>query len=69
MAKKWRRNDRVTVAATGSLPVLSAQFTIAATGRPSGILNLFLVEPPRPRFDIPTVLFFTIAKNLKAIER
>nr|GMD58926.1 3-deoxy-manno-octulosonate cytidylyltransferase, mitochondrial [Ipomoea batatas] len=33
-------------------PVLSGQFTVAATDRPSDILNLFSVEPPCPRFDI-----------------
>ena len=33
-------------------PVLSAQFTVAATGRPSDMRNLFPAEPPRPRFDI-----------------
>lgn len=35
-------------------PVLSAQFTVAATGRPSDILNLFPAEPPRPEnLDLP----------------
>ena len=29
-------------------PVLSAQFTVAATGRPSDILNLLPADPPRP---------------------
>lgn len=29
-------------------PVLSAQLTVAATGRPSDIRNLFPAEPPRP---------------------
>jgi len=29
-------------------PVLSAQFTVAATGRPSDIRNLFPAVPPRP---------------------
>lgn len=29
-------------------PVLSAQFTVAATGSPSDILNLFPADPPRP---------------------
>ncbi|KAJ0882266.1 hypothetical protein HanPSC8_Chr10g0407681 [Helianthus annuus] len=29
-------------------PVLSAQFTVAATGRPNDIRNLFPAEPPRP---------------------
>ena len=29
-------------------PVLSAQFTVAATGRPSDIRNLLPAEPPRP---------------------
>uniref|UniRef100_A0A2P2JGM0 60S ribosomal protein L23 Ribosomal protein L17 n=1 Tax=Rhizophora mucronata TaxID=61149 RepID=A0A2P2JGM0_RHIMU len=33
-------------------PVLSAQFTVAATGRPSDILNLLPADPPRPLFDI-----------------
>ncbi|KAL3648897.1 hypothetical protein CASFOL_005300 [Castilleja foliolosa] len=33
-------------------PVLSAQFTVAATGSPSDIRNLFPADPPRPRFDI-----------------
>lgn len=33
-------------------PVLSAQFTVAATGRPSDMRNLFPAEPPLPRFDI-----------------
>jgi hypothetical protein len=32
--------------------MLSAQFTVAATGRPSDILNLLPADPPRPRFDI-----------------
>uniref|UniRef100_A0A2P2JGM5 Uncharacterized protein MANES_03G159800 n=1 Tax=Rhizophora mucronata TaxID=61149 RepID=A0A2P2JGM5_RHIMU len=30
-------------------PVLSAQFTVAATGRPSDILNLLPADPPRPK--------------------
>lgn len=29
-------------------PVLSAQFTVAATGRPNDILNLLPADPPRP---------------------
>lgn len=29
-------------------PVLSAQFTVAATGRPSDILNLLPADPPLP---------------------
>jgi hypothetical protein len=29
-------------------PVLSAQFTVAATGRPSDIRNLLPAVPPRP---------------------
>lgn len=32
--------------------MLSAQFTVAATGKPSDILNLLPADPPRPRFDI-----------------
>jgi len=31
--------------------VLSAQFTVAATGRPSDILNLLPADPPRPVFS------------------
>eukprot|EP00474_Spongospora_subterranea_P004469 CRZ04927.1 hypothetical protein [Spongospora subterranea] len=46
-------------------PVLSAQFTVAATGRPSDILNLFPAEPPRPRFDIPDGVVLHDPKNLK----
>ena len=36
-------------------PVLSAQFRIAPTGRPSDMRNLLPDDPPRPRLDaIPT---------------
>lgn len=34
-------------------PVLSAQFTVAATGKPSDILNLLPADPPRPTPNKP----------------
>lgn len=36
-------------------PVLSAQFTVAATGKPSDILNLLPADPPRPKPENPQI--------------
>ena len=45
-------------------PVLSAQLTVAATGRPSDILNLLPADPPRPKSTQPKKTSISLSSTI-----